>query len=39
MLRFKTKGKIFDVVVTAVAATFSVGTMLYAVSHFGLSES
>ena len=39
MLRFKTKGKIFDVVVTAVAATFSVGTMLYAVSHFGLKES
>ena len=39
MVRFKTKGKIFDVVVTAVAATFSVGTMLYAVSHFGLKES
>lgn len=39
MIRFKTKGKIFDVVVTAVAATFSVGTMLYAVSHFGLKES
>ena len=39
MLRFKTKGKIFDVVVTAVAATFSVGTMFYAVSHFGLKES
>ena len=39
MIRFKTKRQIFDIVVTAVGATFSVGTMLYAVSHFGLKES
>ena len=39
MLRFKTKGKIFDVAVTTVAGLFSVGTMIYAVMHFGLKES
>ena len=37
--RFKKKGQIFDIVITAVAAFFSVGIMLYGVSHFGLYES
>ncbi len=39
MLRFKTKGRIFDVAVTAFGGLFSVGVMLYAVAHFGLKES
>ena len=39
MIRFQTKGKIFDVAVTTVAGLVSVGTMIYAVGHFGLSES
>ena len=39
MIRFKTKGKVFDVAVTTVAGLFSVGTMIYAVLHFGLKES
>lgn len=39
MLRFKTKGRIFDVAVTAVGGMFSVGVMLYAIAHFGLKES
>ena len=39
MIRFKTKGKVFDVAVTTVAGLFSVGTMIYAVMHFGLKES
>ena len=37
--RFKKGAKIFDIVITAVAAMFSVGMMLYAVFHFGLGES
>lgn len=37
--RFKKNAKIFDIVITAVAAMFSVGIMLYGVSHFGLSET
>ena len=39
MLRFKKNAKIFDIVVTAVAAMLSVGVMLYGVFHFGLREA
>jgi len=39
MLRFKTKGKIFDVAITAVAGMLSVCVMIYAICHFGLKES
>lgn len=38
MLRFKKKAKVFDIVITAIGGTLSVGVMLYAVFHFGLSE-
>lgn len=37
--RFKERGKIIDVVITAVAAMLSVGTMLYGIFHYGLSET
>ena len=37
--RFKKNVKIFDIVITAVAAMLSVGIMLYGVAHFGLSEA
>ncbi|MBO7417654.1 MAG: hypothetical protein J6U14_01770 [Bacteroidaceae bacterium] len=37
--RFKKKAQIFDIVITAVAAIFSVGIMLYGVNHFGLNEA
>ena len=37
--RFKKNAKIFDIVITAVAAMVSVSVMLYAVVHFGLKES
>ena len=37
--RFKTGAKIFDIVITAVAAMMSVGVMLYGVAHFGLGEA
>lgn len=37
--RFKKGAKIFDIVVTAIGGTLSVGVMLYAVFHFGLRES
>ena len=37
--RFKKGAKVFDIVITAVAAMFSVGMMLYGVFHFGLGES
>ena len=36
--RFKKGAKIFDIVVTAVGGTLSVGVMLYAVFHFGLAD-
>lgn len=36
--RFKKGVKIFDIVVTAVGGTLSVGVMLYAVFHFGLAD-
>ena len=38
-VRFKEKSKIFDVLITAVAAVFSVGTMLYGVWQLGLHET
>ena len=38
-VRFKSKSKIFDVLITAVAAVFSVGTMLYGVWSLGLRET
>lgn len=37
--RFKTNAKIFDIVITAVGGTLSVGVMIYAIFHFGLSEA
>ena len=37
--RFKKGAKVFDIVITAVAAMFSVGMMLYGVFHFGLGET
>lgn len=37
--RFKKKGKIIDIGITAVAGALSVGVMLYGVYHFGLSEA
>ena len=37
--RFKKGAKIFDIVITAVAAMASVGIMLYGVGHFGLKEA
>ena len=37
--RFKKNAKVFDIVITSVAATLSVGIMLYGIGHFGLSET
>lgn len=37
--RFKKKSQIIDIVINAVAAVLSIGTMLYGVRHFGLSEA
>ena len=37
--RFKKGAKVFDIVVTAVGGTLSVGVMLYAVMHFGLANT
>ena len=37
--RFKKNTKVFDVVITAVAAMFSVGMMLYGVFHYGLGRT
>ena len=37
--RFKKGAKIFDIVITAIAAMFSVGVMLYGVCYFGLGEA
>ena len=36
--RFKKGAKVFDIIVTAVGGTLSVGVMLYAVFHFGLAD-
>ena len=38
-IRFKKNAKIFDIVITAVAAMLSVVIMLYGVIHFGLKEA
>ena len=37
--RFKKKGKLFDIGITAVAGMVSVAVMLYAIGHFGLQKS
>jgi len=37
--RFKKGAKIADIMITSVGATLSVGVMLYAVFHFGLSNA
>ncbi len=37
--RFKKNTKVFDIVITAVAAMLSAGIMLYGVAHFGLHET
>ena len=37
--RFNKNAKVFDIVITAVAAMFSVGMMIYGVFHFGLAEA
>jgi hypothetical protein len=37
--RFKKTAKVFDIVITSVGGTLSVGVMLYAVYHFGLREA
>lgn len=37
--RFKKTAKIFDIVITAVAAILSVLIVLYGVVHFGLEET
>ena len=37
--RFSKKAKIFDIVITAMAAMVSVSIMLYGVYHFGLAEA
>ena len=37
--RFKKNAKIFDIVITAVGGTLSVGIMLYAVLYFGLGNT
>lgn len=38
-IRFKKRGNIFNVIVTAASAMLSVGVMLYAVAHYGLYEA
>ena len=37
--RFTKKAKVFDIVITAIAAMVSVGIVLYGVFHFGLDET
>ena len=37
--RFKERAKVIDIVITALAAMLSVGTMLYGIFHYGLSET
>ena len=37
--RFKERGKVIDIVITGLAATLSVGTMLYGISHIGLKDT
>ena len=38
-MRFKKKSQIFDIGITALGAIFSVGVMLYGISHLGLKET
>ena len=38
-IRFKNKSDVFNIVVTVLAAAFSVGIMLYGVWHFGLENA
>ena len=38
-MRFKKKSQIFDIVITAVGAVFSVGIILYGITHLGLEET
>jgi hypothetical protein len=38
-IRFNKRTKVFDIVITAVGGTLSVGMMLYAVYHFGLRDA
>jgi len=38
-IRFKNKSDVFNIVVTVLAAAFSVGVMLYGVWHFGLENT
>ena len=37
--RFKERTKVVDIIITALAATLSVGTMLYGIFKFGLKET
>ena len=37
--RFNKRGKIFDILITAIGGTLSVGVTLYGVYHFGLKEA
>ena len=37
--RFNKRGKIFDILITTIGGTLSVGVMLYGVYHFGLKEA
>ncbi|MBQ9186538.1 MAG: hypothetical protein IJ144_01780 [Prevotella sp.] len=37
--RFKKGAKVFDIMITAVGGSLSVGVMLYAIFHFGLGEA
>ena len=38
-IRFKNKSDVFNIVITVLAAAFSVGVMLYGVWHFGLESA
>ena len=37
--RFKERGKVIDIVITALAVMLSVGTMLYGIFHYGLKDT
>lgn len=37
--RFTNKSQIFSIVITGVGLVFSIGVMLYGISHFGLADS
>lgn len=37
--RFHKNAKVFDIGITSIAATISVGVMLYGIGHFGLQEA